>query len=106
MPPVGVEQPHQARVGGEGRGRGEGRGLVVAPVAARAAEGGEARASREAGAAEGEDAAGGAEAGVEGREGVVGWVCWWHLAGDCWRGTNRDVWVQRDEVSQNTWFCL
>lgn len=55
MPPITVKLPHQSRVGGEGLGSSEGGGVVGAPVAACAAEGGEAGGGGEAGTAEGED---------------------------------------------------
>lgn len=61
VPPVIVELPDERGVVGEGLGGGELSGLVVAPVAPRAAEGWEAGRGAEAGAEEGEDPGGGGE---------------------------------------------
>ena len=56
---VAVELPYQCRVRGEGFRGGEADGVVGAPEAAGAAEGGEAGGGGEAGAEEGEHAGGG-----------------------------------------------
>lgn len=65
MPPIRVELPDERGVCGEGFGGGEGDGVVGAPDAACAAEGGEAGGGGEAGAQEGEDAVRGLEVGCE-----------------------------------------
>ena len=77
MSSVVIELPYEAGIAGECFWRCEIEGVVVAPEATGAAEGGQAGGGGEAGAAEGEDAGGLFEVGGEGGE---VWL------GDCWTG--------------------
>lgn len=71
MPAVGVEEPNHARVGPEGPHGGQAGGIVVAPISAGAAEGGQAGRGRETGPTEGEYPAAGPKRLVEGLDVVV-----------------------------------
>lgn len=69
---VGVEEPHEARVGAEGAHRGQPGGIVAAPETPGPAEGGQAGRGGEAGPTECEDPARGPEGRVEGLDVFLG----------------------------------
>jgi hypothetical protein len=66
VPAVRVELPDERRVGAKGLGRRQVGGVVRAPHAARAAEGGQPGGGGEAGAEQGEHAMRGEQVGLEG----------------------------------------
>lgn len=71
MPAIGVEQPDHARVRPEGPHGGQAGGIVVAPISAGAAEGGQTGRGRETGPTEGEHPAAGPKRLVESLDVVV-----------------------------------
>jgi hypothetical protein len=64
--PVGIEHPDKAGVSTEGSRRRERSGIVIAPEATSAAEGGQTGRGGETGAEDGDDALGALELGREG----------------------------------------